>query len=325
MAPFEFPGSRPRPRVRLRRTCRERLLTPRKCNATKAVAVAFLPLVLLSPATGAAWRQNLRRPAIAERRLLAAGPGRPGASCGTVSSLAALAVGHAAVAAAPSIPGLLLEDESSNYTEEALLKLHAEVPVGQALVQSVSEGVDGIWAARGTLVVPAPAEEIFARLTDPDENVRIFARNVVALNYRNLLEEDSTAGTRLFEVSKTGCWRLLGLPFSFESTVFAVEDWRGLEIRFWLKRPGAMQHLSGFWRVVPISPRESLVVFYNEAVPRFHMPKIFHAFARRFLEQMCSSVLEDLGKAATGWRERFVSHDKPRWAAQVLPIDGSAS
>merc|ERR550525_1547349 len=112
------------------------------------------------------------------------------------------------------------------------------------------------------LRVAVPAYEIFTWLTDPVENTRIFAKRVARVNYRKLLEEDEATGTRLFEVSKTGKWRLIGIPLEYESSVFALEDWSRLEIRFWLVKPGAMRHSSGFWRIIPMGPSESLVLFY---------------------------------------------------------------
>lgn len=100
-------------------------------------------------------------------------------------------------------------------------------------------------------------------------------------------------------MSKSGKWRPLGIPFSFESTVLALEDWHNLEIRFRLKRPGAMKHLSGFWRMVPAGPHESVVLFYTEATPSVPVPSIFRIFAGRFVREMCKELLQDLRSAAT--------------------------
>ncbi|CAJ1354918.1 unnamed protein product [Effrenium voratum] len=123
---------------------------------------------------------------------------------------------------------------------------------------------NGILAARGTIRVRYNAKQIFQSLCDPEENKRIFD-NCASVNLRNLIQEDVVEKTRTFEVSKTGRWTLLGIPINFESTVVAMEDWKKYEISFKLKKQGAMKHMSGFWRVVPVSQDESIVLFYNEA------------------------------------------------------------
>jgi len=136
--------------------------------------------------------------------------------------------------------GKLFKIDISDFTPEAAVRGHSGASGGPPEVEILRSGEAGVFAARGTLRVSAPAMEVFRRFTDPEENSRIFSRTCTAVNYRELIEEDATAKTRLFEVSKTGRWRLLGIPLSFESTVYALEDWRSLEIRFRLKRPGAM-------------------------------------------------------------------------------------
>jgi len=170
-------------------------------------------------------------------------------------------------------------------------------------VEIIRLGEGGVFAARGTMRVSVPAYDLFKRLTDPEENKRIFASNTASVNFRNLLEEDREKGTRLFEVSKTGRWRLIGIPLTFESTVFAEEDWRGLEIRFRLKKPGAMKHFSGFWRLVPVNRNETLVIFYNEGMPNFPFPVLFGRFVEKVVREMCASLLEDLRAASSSFAE----------------------
>jgi len=118
-----------------------------------------------------------------------------------------------------------------------------------------------VLAARGTIRVRYNARKIFESFCDPEENKRIFD-NCASVNFRDLLHEDKVKKTRLFEVSKTGQWTLLGIPINFESTVLAMEDWKKYEISFKLKKQGAMKHMSGFWRVVPVSQDESIVLFH---------------------------------------------------------------
>lgn len=190
----------------------------------------------------------------------------------------------------------------SGFTAEESLQRHSGAVGGPPEVVIVNLGErDGVLAARGSVRVRSPAYSVFKRLCDPEENQRIFSENVASVNYRKLIEEDRVAGTRLFESSKTGRWRLLGIPFNFESTVMAVEDWRRLEIRFSLKKQGAMRHMSGFWRAVPIGSEETLVQFYNEAVPRIAVPGSLRWFASRFIQEMAMSLLEDLRRASLRW------------------------
>jgi len=192
----------------------------------------------------------------------------------------------------------------SAFTPEAARKRHSGAVGGPPEVDILSTGEGGVFAARGTLRLAVTALEIFQRLTDPEENARIFARTCAAVNYRDLIEEDTTARTRLFEVSKTGRWSLLGIPLTFESTVYALEDWPALEIRFKLKKPGAMKHMSGYWRAVPSGKEETIVEFYNEAMPSFPLPRPVQSFAGRVVKQMCASLLEDLREASFSWPDR---------------------
>merc|ERR1719188_1080474 len=85
------------------------------------------------------------------------------------------------------------------------------------------DGSANVFAAKAAMRVGAPAYDIFKRLCDPEENKRIFDRTCASVNYRNLLEEDPVESTRTFEVSKTGRWKIMGIPVNFESTVVAVE------------------------------------------------------------------------------------------------------
>lgn len=186
-------------------------------------------------------------------------------------------------------------------------------------VEILRSGDDGIYAAWGTLRVRANALELFLRLTDPQENQRIFSNNrttSVTLNYRQLIKEDEELGTRLFEVSKTGLWRIYGMPFSFESTVFALEDWRNLEIRHCLKNKGAMSHMSGFWRLVPVSEEETLVLFYNEGIPFVPLPWPLKHIGGRVVGRMAFSLLEDLREATLApiSEPRWTAPDRPLWA-----------
>mmetsp|Transcript_85520 Transcript_85520/g.190037 ORF Transcript_85520/g.190037 Transcript_85520/m.190037 type:complete len:312 (+) Transcript_85520:129-1064(+) len=210
---------------------------------------------------------------------------------------------HPSVAAPALAPAASLypvfKIDTSDFTPEDALRRHIGACGQPPEVEILRSGQEnGVYAARGTVRVRSGAYEIFKRLTDPEENARIFAKTLASVNYRKLIEDDKEAGTRLFEVSKTGHWRVLGIPFNFESTVFAVEDWRRLEIRFRLKRPGAMQHMSGFWRMVPIGQHETLVLFYNEAVPSLPVPRLLRTFAAKAVQSMASSLLEELRDAS---------------------------
>lgn len=174
---------------------------------------------------------------------------------------------------------------------------------------------DGILAARGSIRVLASAREIFERLCDPQENKKIFSSNTASLNYRTMIEEQKEAGSRLFEVSKTGRWRFLGINFNFESTVYAVEDWPQMEIRFTLKKAGAMRHMSGYWRVVPVNLHESIVLFFNEAIPSVPVPRGFRTFASRIISEMTGSLLEDLRQASFRWQAEAPWSPRPEFAA----------
>jgi len=187
----------------------------------------------------------------------------------------------------------------SEFTSET--REHAADLGGPPAVESFCSGEgaaigcpDGLFAAGGTLKIAVPAKEVFDWMTDPVENARIFASNVAGLNYRKFLGAGAGPGTRCYEVSKVGKWRLLGIPLSFESTVIAVEDWEKLEVRYMLKKPGAMRVMAGFWRAVQLNSRETLVLFYTEGVPNFPMPGILRRFAGKVCQDMASSLLGDL-------------------------------
>lgn len=186
------------------------------------------------------------------------------------------------------------KEDVSRFTSEHAIQTHVGHSGGPPEVEILRTGEDGIYSARGSVRVQMPALEVFKRLTNPEENKRIFERSCASVNYHKLIGEDKEAQTRLFEVSKTGRWRVLGIPFHFESTVFALEDWRALEISFGLKKPGAMQHLSGFWRTIPIGQHETLFLYYTEAVPSLPLPQIFRSVAGRFVRTLCEALLEDV-------------------------------
>lgn len=198
-------------------------------------------------------------------------------------------------------PAEAFEIDTSSMTSEDAVRRHVGPAGGPPEVEIVRQGEGGLYAARSSLRVPVPAYELYLWLTDPVENARIFAKRVRRVNHRKLLREDKRAETRLFEVSKTGFFRLLGIPLEYESTVFALEDWPKLEIRFWQTKPGAMRHSSGFWRIIPTGPSEAVVLFYSEAVPAFPLPYVFRAFAGRVVRDMAASLLEDLRDAALVW------------------------
>lgn len=191
----------------------------------------------------------------------------------------------------------------SRFTSEEAKERHVGECGDPPEVEILSRGEDGgVLAARGTIRVRYNARKIFESFCDPEENKRIFD-NCASVNFRDLLHEDKVKKTRLFEVSKTGQWTLLGIPINFESTVLAMEDWKKYEISFKLKKQGAMKHMSGFWRVVPVSQDESIVLFYNEAVPFIRIPSMFKFFAGRLISEMAASLLEDLRRATKRWQK----------------------
>jgi len=191
----------------------------------------------------------------------------------------------------------------SRFTSEEAKERHVGECGDPPEVEILSRGEDGgVLAARGTIRVRYNARKIFESFCDPEENKRIFD-NCASVNFRELLHEDKVNKTRLFEVSKTGQWTLLGIPINFESTVLAMEDWKKYEISFKLKKQGAMKHMSGFWRVVPVSQEESIVLFYNEAVPIIRIPSMFKFFAGRLISEMAASLLEDLRSATKRWQK----------------------
>jgi len=198
----------------------------------------------------------------------------------------------------------MFEIDTSLMTSEDAVRRHAGRCNGDPEVQVVRQGEEGLYAARSTLRVAVPAYELFCWLTDPDKNAQIFAKRVVRVNQRTLVKEDKRAETRLFEVTKTGKFRLLGIPLEYESTVMALEDWRDLEIRFWQIRPGVMRHSAGFWRIIPTGPSEAVVLFFSEAVPSFELPSALRPFAARIVRDMAGGLLEDLRDAVLGWDGR---------------------
>ncbi|CAK0891864.1 unnamed protein product [Prorocentrum cordatum] len=174
---------------------------------------------------------------------------------------------------------MFLCDVAGLVSEEAVRRRAGEsggLPGVETLERG--DGPDGVYSALASVRLEAPAYDVFRRLCDPEENKRIFDRTCASVNYRHILEEDPEEQSRLIEVSKTGRWRILGIPVHFESTVFAVEDWKSLEIRFRIKSSGTMQHFSGFWKMCPLRQNETVVLFYQEAVPSIPMPKLFRAF-----------------------------------------------
>eukprot|EP00442_Polarella_glacialis_P053994 CAMPEP_0115061506 /NCGR_PEP_ID=MMETSP0227-20121206/8043_1 /TAXON_ID=89957 /ORGANISM="Polarella glacialis, Strain CCMP 1383" /LENGTH=332 /DNA_ID=CAMNT_0002446811 /DNA_START=50 /DNA_END=1048 /DNA_ORIENTATION=- len=204
----------------------------------------------------------------------------------------------------------------SRFTSEDARQRHVGACGGPPEVEIISTGLGtGVLAARGTVRVRASASRVFEALCDPEENKRIFDRNTASVNFRTLVEEDKVAKSRLFEVSKTGRWSLVGIPFNFESTVLALEDWKKREIRFRLKKEGAMKHMSGFWRAVPVNENEAIVMFYNEAIPSLPVPSMFRSFAGRIIEQMAASLLEDMREASIRWQ----SPDYPLPSASPPP------
>lgn len=191
----------------------------------------------------------------------------------------------------------------SRFTSEEAKERHLGECGDPPEVEILARGEEnGVLAARGTIRVQYNARRIFESLCDPEENKRIFD-NCASVNFRQLIHEDQVKKTRLFEVSKTGQWNLLGIPINFESTVLAMEDWKKYEISFKLKKQGAMKHMSGFWRIVPVSQDESIVLFYNEAVPFIRIPSIFKVFAGRLIQEMAVSLLEDLRSASKRWQK----------------------
>lgn len=185
----------------------------------------------------------------------------------------------------------------SQFTAEWALLEHAGPCGGPPEVEALAIGKNrdsGIFAARGSVRVAAPATEVFERFADPVENQRMFERTIVKVNFRKIIRRDDVAKTRLYEVSKTGRWRILGVPWTSDSTVYALEDWQSFKIEFHLKEPGMMQHLSGFWQVIPVSEQETLVFYYTEAVPAFSVPQFLQTAASRFVKALQYELLEDV-------------------------------
>lgn len=184
---------------------------------------------------------------------------------------------------------------------------------GPPVVASVRGGDGGLFAARGALRVPVPAREVFRWLTEPQTNAWIFGRNVASVNYRRQRAASPDGEKRLFEVSKTGRWRLLGVPLSFESSVLAIEDWRRLQIRYRQLRAGALRHMAGVWRVVPLARREALVLLYTEGRPSFPLPWPLRRFGARVVREMAAALLEDLGFAAVAWAAGAAAGGPEAW------------
>lgn len=191
-----------------------------------------------------------------------------------------------------------VERYSSDYALQVRRRGCREPPEVEAI--GIGECQAGVFAGLGSVRVQVPALEVFRCFSDPSKNKLMFARSVAAVNHRFLVHEDKEAKTRLFEVSKTGRWRVLGIPFGFESTVLALEDWNNLQIDFGLKKPGAMQHLSGFWRAIPVSKNETLVLYYTEAVPSIPLPPIFRGLSERLVKSLQFALLEDVQKYFAG-------------------------
>eukprot|EP00439_Symbiodinium_sp_Y106_P066790 s122_g10.t4 len=166
-----------------------------------------------------------------------------------------------------------------------LLSMYSNVSSDEPSVQSMRAGEqNGLFAVSGALRLAHGALKVFTWLTDAKESEKVFSEHVQSCNSRRLLAERGSQ--KLVEVSKTGRWRLLGIPFSFESTVTVLEDWRDYKATFRQKKRGAMNHFAGFWQVVPVSTEESVVLLYTEAVPGFPVPSLLRRFARVVVEDM---------------------------------------
>jgi len=182
-----------------------------------------------------------------------------------------------------------------------LLSMYSNVSSDEPSVQSMRAGEqNGLFAVSGALRLAHGALKVFTWLTDAKESEKVFSEHVQSCNSRRLLAERGSQ--KLVEVSKTGRWRLLGIPFSFESTVTVLEDWRDYKATFRQKKRGVMNHFAGFWQVVPVSAEESVVLLYTEAVPGFPVPSLLRRFARVVVEDMAWSVLKDLRDAAADSR-----------------------
>eukprot|EP00931_Biecheleriopsis_adriatica_P124028 TRINITY_DN99112_c0_g1_i1.p1 TRINITY_DN99112_c0_g1~~TRINITY_DN99112_c0_g1_i1.p1 ORF type:complete len:271 (+),score=46.58 TRINITY_DN99112_c0_g1_i1:121-933(+) len=202
----------------------------------------------------------------------------------------------------PAIPPF--RGNGSNFHPEDVKRMHASQCGEPPDVQLLNLGFQGLYAARSMVRIAAPARTIMEWLSTPDINLRIFAKHTVSHNYRKLLYEDRNGRIKVYESSKTGLWRVLGVRLYFESTVLALEDWKNLEIRYWLKRPGAMKHFSGVWKLVPSGKGETLIVFYHEAMPAKALAPVMRLFRPAVAEvcrRLAASLLEDL----TDFAERY--------------------
>ncbi|CAE7945127.1 unnamed protein product [Symbiodinium sp. KB8] len=207
-----------------------------------------------------------------------------------------------------------------------LLSMYSNISSDEPSVQSMRAGEqNGLFAVSGALRLAHGALKVFTWLTDAKESEKVFSEHVQSCNSRRLLAE--RGNQKLVEVSKTGRWRLLGIPFSFESTVTVLEDWRDYKATFRQKKRGAMKHFAGFWQVVPVSTEESVVLLYTEAVPGFPVPSLLRRFARVVVEDMAWSVLKDLRDAAANSRalveELSLEGARVRWEGKVLMKTGA--
>ena len=193
---------------------------------------------------------------------------------------------------------LKLKDKTSP-TE--LLTMYSNVSGDEPSVQSMRAGEhSGLFAVSGALRLSQGALKVFTWLTDAEKSEEVFSQHMHSCNKRRILGEKGHE--KLVEVSRVGRWRLLGIPFSFESNVTVLEDWQNYKASFRQKARGAMKHFAGFWQVVPTSREESVVLLYTEAVPGFPVPSLLRRFARVVVEDMARSVLQDLLDAAESRR-----------------------
>eukprot|EP00930_Biecheleria_cincta_P096191 TRINITY_DN88069_c0_g1_i1.p1 TRINITY_DN88069_c0_g1~~TRINITY_DN88069_c0_g1_i1.p1 ORF type:complete len:348 (+),score=47.83 TRINITY_DN88069_c0_g1_i1:62-1105(+) len=206
-------------------------------------------------------------------------------------------------------------------------------------IEVMSSGTGELFAARSTLRIRLPADSVFRMLVDPWENKRVFGKHVVSVNFRNLLAEDPVKRLRLFEVSKTGEWWLLGaVRLKHESTVIVEEDWRQRQVRYTLSKSGQMRRFAGAWHVISLACEpsnkdegmgnckilregetladeqrlESLVVHYHEAVLAFAMPRILRPLSRKVVRTMGHSLLHDLQVGAESV-DVGSAHLAPNW------------
>ncbi|CAE7943845.1 unnamed protein product, partial [Symbiodinium necroappetens] len=95
-----------------------------------------------------------------------------------------------------------------------LLSMYSNISSDEPSVQSMRAGEqNGLFAVSGALRLAHGALKVFTWLTDAKESEKVFSEHVQSCNSRRLLAE--RGNQKLVEVSKTGRWRLLGIPFSF--------------------------------------------------------------------------------------------------------------